>query len=72
MQVNVFVARNEDRYHLLVLPYGPHATIPDSLQHTAWRHLAVAHLNDRLLTGAGPIIEAQLGSQGYALLPLKT
>lgn len=73
MQVNLFVTGASDQeceYQLLVLPFGADAEIPSHLQHLAWRHLAVTDLADRLLSKASPIVEAQLGSEGFALLTL--
>ncbi|MHA6692422.1 hypothetical protein [Devosia sp. A449] len=75
MQLHVFIAQHEDRQQrqLLLLPHekGPEA-IPQQLQHLNWRHLAATTLADRLLVTAGPIIEAEIGSNGYALLSLTT
>ncbi|MHA6690612.1 hypothetical protein [Devosia sp. A449] len=75
MQLQVFIAQHEDRQQrqLLLLPHENGAeAIPQQLQHLNWRHLAVTTLADRLLVTAGPIIEAEIGSNGYALLSLTT
>lgn len=72
MRVNVLVAPETapDQHQLLLFPEGTPSEVPDHLGDLTWRHLATTTLRERLLAPAAPVIEAQIGSQGYALLTL--
>lgn len=71
MRVNVFISevqQNGTAAQMLVLPYGPEATIPAHLQHMGWRHLAVAEADDKIIGLTKGEVEAGLARDGYLML----
>jgi hypothetical protein len=70
MQVNVFISTTHDGEEpsLLVLPFGPQASIPRHLQGIDWRHLAVTSPEDKLLGASAREIDAAIAGHGYALV----
>jgi hypothetical protein len=66
LKVQVFFAHAQRQ--VLVLPAGSNTELPPSVQHLEWRKVAETTLGDRLLAPASPIVEAELGANGYALL----
>ena len=74
MQVNVFITRLDRQMQngLLVLPYGPQTNIPHHLRHLSWHNLATTMTNDRLLSAPADQIEADIKTQGFAVVPAET
>ena len=66
LRVQVFFAHAQRK--VLVLPAGSNTDLPPSVKHLEWRKVAETTLDDRLLAPASPIVEAELGAHGYALL----
>lgn len=70
MHVNVFVGaiREGEEPTLLVLPYGPSASIPKHLRGVKWRDLAVTSSADSLLGASEEVITSAISESGYALV----
>lgn len=70
MQVNVFIARDDGKtpHSLLVLPFGPMAAIPKHLTELDWEHFVITRTDDKLLGASSSEIEAEIASNGYALV----
>lgn len=70
MQVNIFVSEADQTgapTTMLVLPYGPEATIPKHLQGIEWRYLATAEADDRLIGMEPGEVAVALSNDGYLL-----
>ncbi len=70
MQVNVFISevREGEEPTLLVLPYGPQASIPEHLHGIEWRNLAVTSSEDKLLGEHAVRIQDTIHDCRYALV----
>ncbi|MGB3337812.1 MAG: hypothetical protein WBA73_11585 [Devosia sp.] len=72
MNVAVYFAQAQPSQRLLmIVPVGTEPEVPTALREYNWRHMVAAKdLSDRLLAPAGPIIEAEININGYALMRL--
>lgn len=70
MQVNVFIANatHGGTKTLLVLPYGPLASIPRHLQGAEWSYFATTTTNDKLMGATAATVEEGIAQHGYALV----
>lgn len=70
MQVNVMISEGRqdgEPIQMLVLPYGPQATIPSHVRHLQWRCLATAEAGDQIIGLPPGAVEAALAATGYVL-----
>jgi hypothetical protein len=66
MQVCVFYSQAGRA--LLSMPVSEESAPPAAIEHLAWRRLPNTTLADKLLASAAPIIEAEIGLQGYSMM----
>ena len=53
---------------LLVLPYGPMASIPRHLQGADWSYFATTTTGDKLMGAPAATVEAGIAQHGYVLV----
>jgi hypothetical protein len=70
MQVNVFITRKDGKLQnqLLVLPAAPMFPVPEQYR-SGWTYFVTTNTEDRMFGDTDAVsLEAQLASQGYAVL----
>lgn len=72
MQVNVFISEVDgtlgEAPRLLILPAGPHASIPENLRSYEWTYFATTTSDDKLIGATVDAVEAEIAQQGYSLV----